>query len=742
MKSFRIQVNAALSVMFLFQRRIVQMKKIQPHMKAALTTGLLFPALALVLSATASTVQTDLQARSSKTKHVGTLPLSFEQNKGQTDSQVKFLTRMAKFNLFLTKTGASLVPRTQSSESSTVNLEWIGAQASIPVGQEHLAYKSNYFIGRDPKRWQQNVPHYSRVVYSSLYPGVDLVWYGNQKQLEYDLQLSPGANLHQIRLQITGIQRLSVDKNGDLLLSIKTGTVHQSKPLMYQWRNGQRQTIGGRYIQRGPHQIGFSADNYDSTKPLVIDPVLSYFTYLGGSGNEDAQGIAVDRKGMSYVTGHTTSINFPVTSPAARSENAGLTDIYVTKFNENGSQAIYSTYLGGSSNDFGVAIALDNNGNAYVRGSSGSQDYPVTQGVLQSTYNGGGSDAVVTKLSSTGDNLLYSTYLGGSGDEAFSFAKRSIAVDQANNAYISGDTSSTDFPITLGAFRKDYGGGATDGFVTKLNPTATDLVYSTYLPGNGNDGANSIALDYHGNAYVAGFTSSTNFPVTSDSFQTTSGGAIDAFAVKLNPTGSNAIYSTYLGGSGSDGAGGIALDRTGNAYLIGATGPGETNFPISPGALQPVYAGGTQDMFVAKLNRFGNALVYSTYLGGNGRDFGADISVDRYGRAYAVGATASTNYPVSSDATQLLFGGGSQDASLSILDVAGKRLLYSTYMGGAGADNADGVAVDPWCSTYLTWTTESAGLPTTVDAFQPTFGGNRDAAVSKWLPLAKPTYER
>jgi Beta-propeller repeat len=668
-------------------------------------------------------------ALSTLTAQAAQVPISFESNQGQTNRQVQFLARSNDFNLFLTAKGALLVPH--SVQAKPVHLEWLGARPASAVGKQPLVYKSHYLIGPDPTHWQRDIPHYNRVRYSNLYPGIDLVWYSHKGSFEYDLQLAPGANLEQVRLEITGSQPLHISPQGDLLVSTPAGTLSQARPLVYQWIDGKRQRVEGRYVQRGPQQVGFSVGRHDFKRPLVIDPVVSYFTYLGGSGNEDAQGVAVDREGAAYVTGHTTSLNFPTSTGA----NAGLTDIYVTKFDPTGTQALYSTYLGGSGDDFGVALAVDPKGNAYVRGSSASSDYPITSGAAQSTFGGGASDAVITKLNAQGDTLLYSTYLGGSEAEGFSFTKRSIAVDRFGNAYFSGDTASTNFPITSGAFRTSYGGGPRDGFVAKLNATGTAFLYATYLPGNDDDGANSIAIDTRGNAYVAGFTSSSNFPTTAGAYQNAFGGAVDAFALKLDPSGSNAVYATYLGGSGADGAGGLALDRMGNVALIGATGPGGTNFPITPEVLQGSYGGGNQDIFVAKLNEAGSKLLFSTYLGGSGRDFGADIALDRRGCIYVVSGTSSPNYPVSSDAFQPLFGGGTQDAALSVLDPTGRRLLYSTYFGGPNADNADGVAVDRFANSYVTWTTESEGLPTTAHAFQPILGGGRDAALTKLTAL-------
>jgi hypothetical protein len=369
--------------------------------------------------------------------------------------------------------------------------------------------------------------------------------------------------------------------------------------------------------------------------------------------------LAVDQNGNAYVTGNTTSPDFPTTPGAFQTAFAGIGDAFVTKLNRRGTGLVYSTYLGSSSGfAVGFGIAIDEAGNAYVTGPTNSPNFPTTPGAFQPAFGGGFSDTFVTKLNRGGTALIYSTYLGGSSFDP----SRSIAVDEAGNAYVTGPTGSPDFPTTPGAFQIAFAGGDADVFVTKLNRSGTGLVYSTYLGGSGFDFvySNGIAVDEKGNAYVAGLTDSLNFPTTPGALQPANASAEDAFVTKLNRRGTALIYSTYLGGSGSDGGiGGIAVDETGSAYVTGYTD--SPNFPTTPGTFQPANAGGVEDAFVTKLNRRGTALIYSSYLGGSGDDFGNGIAVDQDGNAYVTGQTDSPNFPTTPGAFQPA-NAGSQDA--------------------------------------------------------------------------------
>lgn len=700
----------------------------------------------------------------------GKLPLAFEANQGQTDPQVKFLSRGAGYSLFLTPTEAVLAlsegshqgmgrallpakdpqpaartpinlvsagaeapalnaakaPISPAKRSAVLRMKLVGANATAEViGQDELPGKSNYFIGNDPRKWHTNVRQFAKVRYRDVYPGVDLVYYGHQRELEYDFVLQPGANPQAIRLGIEGARRLQLE-HGDLVMKSAVGNVHLRSPHIYQEANGIRQEVRGRYVITSRNEVGFRVGAYDRRRALVIDPVLAYSTYLGGSGSEGGEGlngdIAVDSAGNAYVTGGTSSTDFPTVNPI-QSTNHGGADAFVTKFNTDGSALVYSTYLGGSGDEVGTAITLDSAGNAYVTGITSSTDFPTTPGAFQTTCAGSCENAFVTKINSSGSALVYSTYLGGTDSDA----GYSIAVDGAGNAYATGVTISTDFPVTPGAFQTTSGGGG-DAFVSKLNSAGSALVYSTYVGGSGNDYGVGIAVDSAGNAYVTGLTLSTDFPTANAIQPTYNGGAEDAFVTKLNATGSALVYSTYVGGTGEDSGFGIAVDAAGNAYIVGRTD--STDFPVA-NAFQPTNHG-YLDAFVTKINAAGSAFVYSTYLGGSSNDVAARIAIDGAGNAYITGDTYSSDFPVA-NAIQSVKGG--RDAPfVSKLDAAGNGLVYSTYLGGKGSQIVErgyGIATDSAGSAYVTGTTVSKSFPITPLAFQQSLKGPADVFVAK-----------
>ena len=692
----------------------------------------------------------------------GKLPLHFEGNQGQAHKDVRFLARGPGYSLYLTGGEAVLVlarpdpqakldgRRTPGRRAApaqtlpvTVKMGLVGAApAPLVGGLEELPGKANYFIGNDPGKWRTNVPTYAKVRYREVYPGIDLVYYGNQRQLEYDFVVAPGADPKKIVLGFKGADKIEIDANGDLVLHAAGGTIRQHKPIIYQEIDGVRHEISGSYVRRGANRVGFKVAAYDASHPLVIDPVLSYSTYLGGSGGDGASKIAVDMDGNAYVTGGTNSGNFPTTSGAYHSAIASGNDVFVTKIDPSGSRLVYSTYLGGIGNESGNGIAVDALGNAYVAGGTNSLNFPTTSGAVQPIASGS-VDAFVAKLNPTGSGLIYSTYLGGDKYDDAS----GISVDADGSAYVSGQTDSINFPTTPGAFQTTFGGGfdglcgcvGSDAFVVKLDPTGTALAYSTYLGGTGRDYGFAIAVDGGGNAYVTGGTTG-DFPVTLGAFQTTAGGA---FVAKLNPTGSSLVYSTYLGTGNADNENGrgIAVDADGNAYVAGYTA--SNFFPTTPGAYQPIKPAFARDdrydVFVTKLNFIGSALVYSTYLGGSGNDIGMGIAIDSLGNAHVTGYSYSSNFPTTPDAVQPDFVGAFDpsrgidlpDAFVTTLNFTGSVLVYSTYLGGSSDDFGQGIAVDSLRNIYVTGGTASADFPTTPGALQPVFGGGSDAFVAK-----------
>jgi len=699
----------------------------------------------------------------------GKLPLSFEINKGQTDAQVKFVSRGRGYSLYLTnreaiielKRSSPMAPDTpewrglsdpnprlakaaQPSESKVVHMQLAGANPSpCVVGMDELPGKANYFIGNDPKKWRTNVATYSKVKYEGVYPGVDLEYYGNQAQLEYDFVVAPGVDPSVIRLSFDESEKLRIDDQGQLLLDGDADTVRFQKPIVYQQIGDDRKAVDGGYLLVSANQIAFKVRDYDHSRPLVIDPILAYSTYLGGSGDDDGLGIAVDGSGNAYVTGYTKSLDFPTVN-ALQAGAHGYSDAFLSKLNSSGSALVYSTYLGGSDIDEGLGIAVDASGNAYVTGYTASFNFP-TVNPLQATF-GGFWDAFVSKLSPSGSALVYSTYLGGPGAD-FGYA---IAVDASGNAYVTGNTNLTNFPTANPFQATNHNGnnGGTNAFISKINANGSAFVYSTYLGGSGHppspvdqggDSGQGIAVDVYGNAYVVGSALSVDFP-TANALQATNHASgqqgTNAFVTKINANGSALIYSTYLGGSTGgtnsgrsigDCAYGVAVDAAGNAYVTGATP--SSDFPTA-NPLQPTFGGGSWNAFVSKLNASGSALVYSTYLGG-GNTYGYGIASDVFGSAFVTGYTTSTNFPTANALQPNL--SGPSDVFVSKLNSSGSALVYSTYLGGLANDQGQGIAVDVLGSAYVTGYTE--GNFPTVHPLQATFGGGAvDAFVSKIQP--------
>jgi beta-glucanase (GH16 family) len=670
----------------------------------------------------------------------GNLPLAFEPNRGQTDARVRFLARGGGMMAFFTDTEtvmvlsraerrdpkASPLERRAPAEVERTVVRMKLENASRPrraIGLEKLPGISNYFIGNDPSKWRTNVPQYARIQYEGVYPGIDQVWYGNQRRLEYDFVVAPGADPKQIRVAYEGVESLKVEADGDLVLRTALGEVRQQKPRVYQEIGGKQVEVAAQYAIVARHRVSFELARYDRKRELRIDPVvLVYSTYLGGSGGDYSKGIAVDAAGSAYVTGWTTSTNFPTQSPY-QATLKGSQNAFVTKLTPAGNALVYSTYLGGSGNDAASGIAVDAAGSAYVTGWTTSTNFP-TQSPFQATNKGVRQQgtAFVTKLTPAGNALVYSTYLGGSGTNGD--GGTGIAVDAAGSAYITGSTTSTNFP-TQSPYQGTYGGGDFDAFVTKLTPTGNALTYSTYLGGSGQDQGSGIAVDGAGSAYVTGYTDSSNFP-TQSPYQATKQGVVNAFVTKLTPTGNALAYSTYLGGSAEDYGYAIAVDAAGSAYVTGETG--SSNFPTqSP--YQATFQGGIDDAFVTKLTPAGNALAYSTYLGGSYFDQGYAIAVDGAGSAYVTGSTQSTNFPTQSP-YQAAFQGGDRAAFVTKLMPAGNALAYSTYLGGSYSDEGYGIAMDASGSANVTGWTASTNFPTQ-SPYQATLQGGVDAFVTK-----------
>ncbi len=716
--------------------------------------------------------------RSAKTqiaRNFGQIPLSFERNQGQTDSQVRFLTHSLNNTLFLTPAEAvflltaspdrrhtdknALHQGTQLSRSdrkearAAVHMQLIGSNPRASVIQERpLSGRVNYFLGNDPRQWHTGVPTFGRVGFHEVYRGVDLVYYGNQRHLEYDFVVAPHADPKQIQLRFAGAQGVHLNAAGDLIVRTSEGALTWRKPTVYQsGATGKHAVVAARFrlksLPNGQTGVRFALGRYDNARPIVIDPVLVYSTYLGGTGvqgGDFANGIAVDSAGSAYVTGFTGSLDFPVTAGASQSVNrasAGNSSAFVTKLNPAGSALVYSTYIGGSTGDNANGIAIDGAGNAYITGRAFSADFPTTPGAFQRTLKANHS-AFVTKLNPGGSALVYSTFLGGSGSDS----AVGIAVDASGHAFVTGHTISPDFPTTTGAFqtvnRSSAGGNA---FVTELDPNGSALVYSTYLGGSGMQGdfGKGIAVDGSGSAYIVGDAFSPDFPSTQGAYQRVekASNSSNVFVTKLNAIGTALVYSTYLGGSVADNGNSIAVDANGQAYVAGNTLSGD--FPTTSGAFQRVIRTmpSVVNAFVTKLNGSGTALVYSTYLGGSAETYTYHLALDSRGSAVVAGYTNATDFPTTVGAYRRSGVGatvGKTHSYVTRLNASGSALVYSTYLGGTGGDYASAIALNSNGDAYIGGYTGSADFPVTPGAVQtankaPTASGY-NAFVTKLIP--------
>jgi hypothetical protein len=677
--------------------------------------------------------------------YLGQVSLWFEPNEVQLNGGESFVGRAAGGTFYFgsseivlvlsgskTKERAEVSTRLPEGVSpppllNVLRLSFVNANPNTALtGGGLLAGKANYLLGKDPSKWRTNLPTFSNLTYSNIYPGIDLTYSGTGSQLKGTYTVGTNADPGLIRWRYDGASNVLIDRFGNLQISLtsaKDGTVVTERtPIAWQDIDGQREPVLVNYLLHSDGTLGFVLGKYDKNRPLTIDPTLTYSTYLGGSNYDEGTSIAVDSLGNAYITGSTYSSNFPLVNPYQPILH-GERDAFVAKFSADGTSLIYATYLGGtnpnSATDFGNGIAVDGSGNAYVTGATYSIDFPVVN-PYQPNSNGD-RDAFIAKLNSSGSGLIYSTFFGGSNvDHAWG-----IATDTIGNAYITGQTQSNNFPL-LNAVQPQYGGGLFDAFAAKFSPTGSQLIYSTYLGGNGGqlgDIGYGVATDLQGNTYVTGRTDSANFPVA-NAYQPSIRGSANAFVTKLSSNGAAFLYSTYLGGSVFDHGYSIAADTQGNAFVTGETS--SPDFPLM-NPYQPTLSG-VYDVFVTKMNSTGSALTYSTFLGGSMTETGYGVAVNGVGETYVTGTTQSSNFPVSS-AVQGTFG-GVEDAFAFKLGATGSDLIYSTFLGGSQPDTGNGIAVDGLQNAYLIGVTASTDFPT-LNAYQPNPAGEREAFIAK-----------
>jgi Beta-propeller repeat len=647
----------------------------------------------------------------------GNLPLAFEPNQGQSDSRVKFLSRGGGYTVFLTETGAVLT--LQDAAGSTIRASLIGAAPARVDGTDPLVGHTNYIIGKDPRRWQMGVPQFGRVRYDGIYPGIDLLFYGNQRQLEYDFIVSPHRQPSSIRLAIDGAKSVRLDSNGDLVLGTRGRPIRMQRPIAYQHIGGTRRPVDVRYRLTRGHTVGFDVGPYDSNAALVIDPlVLVSSSYLGGFGWDEPNDMALDTAGNAYVTGLTEGRGFPVTAGGQLSPSVSSVNAFVTKIDPSGS-LVYSTIFGGSSFENPFAIAVDASGAAVVAGGTGSADFPAVGG-LQTDLRGP-EDAFVVKLSPSGTSLVYSALFGGSSHDEFT----DLVVAASGEVYVAGTTMSVDLPVR-NAMQPSFGGGTFDMFVVKLNADASEVLYATYLGGSRDESFPSLTVDSAGSAFIVGATRSFDFP-TANALQPTyhaevsAGFYPDAFVTKLTPNGSSLVYSTFLGGAYSDYAADVAVDASGNAYVVGSTDSGD--FPRVGGIPRTNYYA-YPDAFVTKIDSTGSAIVFSTTLGGSSYDSAGRIALDASSNVWIAGGTSSADFPVKSP-FQPAFAGGWDDGYVAKLSPQGSSLLASTYFGGSGRDYISGFAIDGAGSVIVAGVTSSPDLPT-LNPFQAALAATPD----------------
>ena len=726
------------------------------------------------------------------------LPLIFEPNQGQTNARVKFQARGSGYGLYLTAQEAVLAlqrsaadPHHPTAPTSALSMKLVGTVSPAePTGEIQLPGKSNYLIGNDPEKWHRDIPQFARVRYRNVYPGIDLIYYGNQGRLEYDFEVAPGSDPTQVALRFQGNESPTIDSHGDLVLAAGGSDLRLQAPRVYQKVGTEQRAIAGRFELRGSrkNEVGFKIGAYDRSQTLIIDPVLVYSTYLGGSGNEACSiiapitvagmaspppgcpGIAVDAASNTYVAGSTTSTNFPATTGEYQPDLApGATaNVFIAKFSPTGA-LLFSTYLGGDGADYTGGVAVDSGFDILVAGTTSSSNFPTTKGTtnaaFQTTPITSGKHVFVSKLDPTGKFLLYSTYLSGSGTDIAS----GLAVDQTgSNAYVTGTTTSTEvgtgFPSTLGSYQTTPR-AANQFFFTKVDPNtsgAGSVLYSTYFggssPSNGSVLGGGVAVDINSNAYITGGTNFTDMPLL-NAYQGLNEGGFDAFVAKINPsgvTGGQLLYSTYLGGSGDDVGFGVAVDSSPDAYVTGWTTSTDFNAGTTgTTALQSANGGGT-DAFLAKIGipctgtgcvTFDVPLTYFTYLGGAGTDVATSVTVDNSGGARVIGWTNSPNFPivVIQSTVQSQYGGGTSDAFFANIDTDATcspivtptcaATSSTSYFGGIGADFGTSVALDLQGASYLAGETASASGFPLVNPFDGALSGPSDAFVSKFAPV-------
>jgi hypothetical protein len=663
------------------------------------------------------------------------LPLRFEANRGQWDASVQYATQGGGYEILFTEHGPSL--RFDRSHAIDISLLH-GNRQPVIEGLDPMKLRTNYMIGARAK-WHTEVPNYGRVAYRQAYPGVDVIYYGSRNQLEYDFVLAPGADPGAIRMSFSGASHPRITRGGDLVLETPGGQMIQKRPLIYQegiYQEGiypgspaGRREIGGRYVLLGGNTVGVKVDGYDKRRKLIIDPILAYSTYLGGTGQDQINAVYLTPNGRLYMVGQTDTQFFTAINGAYDNNIAGVINVFlaiVDTTQAGQDQLIYFSYLGGSSDDIPLAVTVDPSGVAYMTGTTTSTDFPMAGNSLQTLGPATVTEAFVAVIDPSqygGVSLIYSTFLGG---QTGAQSGNAIAVDSNDNIYVVGTTASSDFPVTANAYAINLY-GPSDAFLTEFSESnATAPIYSSFLGGENDDDGRAILIAPNGQVYVGISTDGLLFPLAGYSYNPNNSGGYDVAIALFDTTQSGVaslIYSTYLGGSGNDAVRGFAQDKSGNLVVTGYTL--STNFPVTSDAMQPTYAGGG-DAFVSVVNAFTPTafMKYSTFLGGSEGEVANAVTVDTAGYIYVTGYTLSPNFPVTHNAPVPTWGQGIEIFLTKFQPhVAGSSAIqYSTYFGGATLNTGMAIAVDPNFTAYVAgWT--GGEFPTSPNSAQGGYGG-------------------
>ena len=695
------------------------MKRIEQIWNATavlLTAGLL--AMTLSSGALASAVD-----ESEIVENAVKVQIPFIENEGQVgDEAVRFYARTFGGTLFVEDGGVVTYSLPAGNGTGAVIREFLSDREGVfPVGIEPSATKVSYFIGNDSDNWQSNLPTYNAVSLGEVYAGISLSLKAHGDNVEKIFTVEPGANPDAIMVRVEGAaDALRVNETGELEIETAAGVVRFTKPVAFQERGGTREEVEVAYTVYDRETYGFIVGNYDSSRPLIIDPLLAS-TFIGGSGYDYAYAITIDPSGNLYVAGDTRSSNYPTTAGAYDSgHNGGLGDVFVSKLSSDLRSLLASTFIGGSSYDYARAITIDSSGNIYVAGFTYSSDYPTTGGAYDSSYNGGCDDVFVSKLSSDLGSLLASTFIGGGGgDDAYA-----ITINSSGNVYVAGSTYSSDYPTTADAYDSSFNGGR-DVFVSKLSSDLGNLSASTFIGGSSGDDARAITINSSGNVYVAGSTYSSDYPTTADAYDSSFNGGRDVFVSKLSSDLGNLSASTFIGGSNDEGVGAITIDHSGNLYVAGYTC--SSDYPTTADAYDSSH-GGLGDVFVSKLSSDLGSLLASTFIGGGNDEGVSAITIDSSGNPYVAGRAG--NYPTTAGAYDPSYNGGG-DVFVSKLSSDLGNLSASTFIGGSDGDYAYAITIDSSGNLYVAGFTYSSDYPTTADAYDYSHNSNSDVFVSK-----------